>query len=364
MTGPDEPEWEEITTLEQFRARIGGPLGVIVIEDVRRDTFVVHHRQCPRAHEEHFRRVVIDGARHEGRYYWSRSSRAALSRGAERCRHPGDRLGARPTFGYDIRAGAAAYAPIIGVFPGFIITAIVLAFTLSRTVIHQHTAEVTFAVGLLVLSFIASVLSSFALAGIGAERETTANLPRATLFVSCATAIGVVGVLAALEVMSAVYLPQATDFFAAITGGGALAVVVFVAYSLSDAWSAGPPEGDEWWERQWIRSRAAAYAVGGWASGLCGLAVVAATIAYFVGLRFAFNGTGVTVLVGVGVAIVIGMTLIGVAFTMHPLARTASATTDDRTDVLDLYRGIRPVEAVGGLFVLTAYLAAVIVSLP
>jgi hypothetical protein len=89
----DEPDWEEITTLSQFRERAGGAHGVIVIHDITTDQPIAHHRECPFIREEHFVMKVIDGAARSGRYYWAKTSRIAREQlSARPCKHPGDAL--------------------------------------------------------------------------------------------------------------------------------------------------------------------------------------------------------------------------------------------------------------------------------
>ena len=89
----DEPDWEEITTLPQFRDRVAGASGVIVINDVATDQPIAHHRECPFIREEHFVMKVIDGAARSGRYYWAKTSRIAREQlSARHCKHPGDAL--------------------------------------------------------------------------------------------------------------------------------------------------------------------------------------------------------------------------------------------------------------------------------
>jgi hypothetical protein len=89
----DEPDWEELTTLAQFRERRAGPFGVIVIQDVARDQPIAHHRECPFVREELLVEKIIDGAGHNGHYYWAKNSRIAAEQlGARRCRHVGDKL--------------------------------------------------------------------------------------------------------------------------------------------------------------------------------------------------------------------------------------------------------------------------------
>ena len=65
----DEPDWEELSTLQQFRERGGGQFGVIVIRDDAREQPVAHDRNCPFVREELFVEKVIDGAAKNGRYY-------------------------------------------------------------------------------------------------------------------------------------------------------------------------------------------------------------------------------------------------------------------------------------------------------
>lgn len=89
----DEPNWEEITTVLQFRGRVHGEFGVIVIQDQDREQSIAHHRECPFIREELFVEKVIDGAGANGRYYWAKNSRIAADLlGARRCQHPGDKL--------------------------------------------------------------------------------------------------------------------------------------------------------------------------------------------------------------------------------------------------------------------------------
>src|ERR687896_448387 len=89
----EEPDFEQLTTHEQFRARAGGRFGVIVIEDKAGDQPIAHDRKCPFIAEERFVEKVITMGGRQGRYYWAKNTRIAIEQlGARRCRHPGDRL--------------------------------------------------------------------------------------------------------------------------------------------------------------------------------------------------------------------------------------------------------------------------------
>lgn len=89
----DEPDWKELTTLAQFRERVGGPFGVIVIQDVAREQPIAHDRECPFVREELSVGEIIDCAAHNGHYYWAKNSRLAAKQvGARRWKHAGDKL--------------------------------------------------------------------------------------------------------------------------------------------------------------------------------------------------------------------------------------------------------------------------------
>ena len=89
----EEPEFEQLLTVAQFRARMQGRFGVIVIDDKTRDQPIAHDRGCPFISEESFVEKVLDMGGRQGRYFWAKNSRIAAERlGARRCRHPGDRL--------------------------------------------------------------------------------------------------------------------------------------------------------------------------------------------------------------------------------------------------------------------------------
>ena len=80
-------------TLERFRHRQNGRYGVIVIDDIARDHPIAHDRDCPFVTEENFVEKILHMGGRSGRYFWAKNSRIAAEQlGAQRCRHPGDRL--------------------------------------------------------------------------------------------------------------------------------------------------------------------------------------------------------------------------------------------------------------------------------
>lgn len=64
---------------------------------------------------------------------------------------------------------------------------------------------------------LASVTGAIGLAAVGAEQDATANLVPATMFLAVAISVSLVAVLAAFEVLAAVYLPASKNLFAVIT---------------------------------------------------------------------------------------------------------------------------------------------------
>lgn len=89
----DEPNVEELLSVEDFRRRTKGRFGVIVIDDKARGGPIAHDRECPFVTEDNFVEKVIEMGGRQGRYYWAKNSGIAIAQlGARRCRHPGDRL--------------------------------------------------------------------------------------------------------------------------------------------------------------------------------------------------------------------------------------------------------------------------------
>jgi hypothetical protein len=87
----DEPDFEAILTVEQFRARKSGRFGVIVIEDYAYPQPVFHDRHCFYVDEDSFKEKVLDNVGRNGRYWWAKNSKIAEQQlNARACGHPGD----------------------------------------------------------------------------------------------------------------------------------------------------------------------------------------------------------------------------------------------------------------------------------
>jgi len=155
---------------------------------------------------------------------------------------------------YDIRRGAAGYAPIIGALGALAVPAIVVLFP-----VHGHVSAplVTLAAGFLIVAMIASITGSIGLAGIGAEQDSTANLVPAAMYLAVAVSVSLVAMLAAFEVLAAIYLPGSKKLFAVIAGAAGLGGTFFTALGISDSWHTGPADPGEkgsWQKTQWFKS--------------------------------------------------------------------------------------------------------------
>lgn len=87
----DEPDFEELTTLDRFRHRASGRWGVIVIKDGARGEPIFHHRDSPCVSESYFLEKVVDNRGDHGAYWWAKNPKIAeAALGARRCRTNAD----------------------------------------------------------------------------------------------------------------------------------------------------------------------------------------------------------------------------------------------------------------------------------
>jgi len=271
---------------------------------------------------------------------------------ASRVRVPGARSGRvseQARAGYDVRAGAAAYAPIVGAIGGFVVPAVVLVFDIASRhhVAHGGRTEALLgaATAFLVLGLISCLLGAFALAAIGAERSTTPSLIAAVLHAGAGTAVGVVAILAAFEALAALFFGDAELPFAAITVGAAVAGVVLVALVLGDAWST-PVPGEDYWltTRRQCNHWAIIFSVAG-----C-VPVLGSAVAHFSRVGLHAEGAVLSVLVVSGICI-------AMAAGLGSMFRTVRG--DDGHE-----RPLERREVIVTVAVLAAYLSALILTMP
>jgi hypothetical protein len=167
-------------------------------------------------------------------------------------------LPASPEGRYDIRQGASGYALIIGTFGALAVPAIFVLFTVPEASSPHRAPLVALAGGLLIVAILASTGGAIGLAAIGAEQDLTGNLVPAAMFLAVAASVSLVTVLAAFEVLSAIYLPESTTLFAVITGVAGLMGTFFTSLSIADSWHTGPKDPARrraWQATQWIKSQ-------------------------------------------------------------------------------------------------------------
>jgi hypothetical protein len=254
---------------------------------------------------------------------------------------------------FDIRQGAAAFAPIVGAFGALAVTAIVVLFTVPPRPTPYRAPFLALAAGLLIVAMIGSFAGSLGLAAIGAEQDSTANLVPATLFLHVSVMLSVVVVLAAFEVLAALYLPESKTLLALITATAGLVGSLTTSFGASDSWHCGPAdpvERSEWLKTQWIRSHAQAYA---WTNRL----IIISSIPIVLGIALRLIGvearpTTATAnwVTGVGFIITIVAVLSGFLRARHP--------------VNGPQKGLRREEAFAATLALSLYVLGLMIFLP
>lgn len=260
---------------------------------------------------------------------------------------------AEPEGQYDLRAGAAGYAPIVGTIGALAVPAIVVVFTIPTTTAQQDSRVLGFATGLLIVGMIGSLFGAFGLAAIGAERDPTANLVPAIMYISVPVAVSVVAIVGAFEVLATIYTPQSATLIAFMVGAIGLLGVLFCSFAIGDMMGSGPSDRSafqRWVCTQWIKDRRMAYA---WAERVALISAVPAAAG--IGLRFAdvtvyASTLSINVIVGVGV----GLTFVGTAQSM---LRTSHVLDGPQ-------RGLRPWEAFSTCLIISCYSLVLLLYLP
>ncbi|MFE7854374.1 hypothetical protein [Streptomyces sp. NPDC057403] len=221
---------------------------------------------------------------------------------------------------YDIRKGAAAYAPIIGAFGALAIPTVTVLFTANKD--SAPDKFIVLACGLLVVATIGSLTGSIGLAAIGAERDHTANLPAAVMYIAVPVAISIVAVLASFEVLAAIYLEEQKGLFAITTGVGGLAATYFTSFSVADSWTSGPSDPvlkTDWSRTQWISSKQVAYRKANLVAAVSASPVLAGLVLRLCDIHWGVNQRGANWLVAAGLVVSMVGTFAGVQRTKHAM---------------------------------------------
>jgi MFS family permease len=249
---------------------------------------------------------------------------------------------------YDVRVGAAGYAPIVGTFGALSVTAIVVVFTVPTSRPTHGGVYLVLATGLLIVGMLGSLLAAIGLAAIAAERVPTANLAGSVMYIGVPVAVSLAAILGAFEVLAALYEPASTQLFAMIVAAGGLFGVAFVAFAIADSTSLGPVDDLEHaaWSKtkKWLKSRDEAnkwtYIVA--ATGT--LPVLLSAVLRFSGVTARPTRIETNLLVGVGIF----LTMIG---TLASLIRS-SHRSDDKQIELRMPEAFVTTQAIGGYVLL------------
>ncbi len=141
---------------------------------------------------------------------------------------------------YDVRRGAAAFAPIFGGFGALAVPGIVLIFQTP----FKNSNLTALAAGLLALAVMGSLFGAVTLAAIGAEEDETANLPPAAVQSAVPTVISIVSMFGAFEVLAAAHVPATKLIFTAIAAVGGAFGIVFNSFTVGDSWGLGPVDDE------------------------------------------------------------------------------------------------------------------------
>jgi hypothetical protein len=225
---------------------------------------------------------------------------------------------------FDVRHAAAAFAPIVGAFSALAVTAIIVLFTVPPRPTPYRAPFVALAAGLLVIAMISSFAGSFSLAAIGAEDDATANLVPAMMYMHASVMISLVVVLAAFEVLAAIYLPESKTLLALITATGGLFGSLRCSFGVSDAWYAGPSDIHErthWLRTQWIQSHSQAYRSTSLVMLASAIPIALGVILRLLGVEKVPTINSANWVVGVGFALTMALNIMGIFRSRHPVDR-------------------------------------------
>ena len=254
---------------------------------------------------------------------------------------------------FNIRQGAAAFAPIVGAFGALAVTAIIVLFTVPPHPTPYRAPFLALAAGLLIVAMIGSFAGSLGLAAIGAEEDSTANLVPATLSLHVSVMLSVVAVLAAFEVLAALYLPESKTLLALITASAGLVGVLTTSFGVSDAWHCGPTnasERSEWLKTQWIKSHADAYTWTNRVMIVSSVPIALGIILRLIGAEARPTTASANWVTGVGFIITIVAVLAGFLRARHP--------------VNGRQKGLRKTEAFVASLAISLYVLGLMIFLP
>lgn len=253
---------------------------------------------------------------------------------------------------YDLRVGAALYAPIVGAFGALALPTVAIVFTVPAQGVASRS-DVLFSAGLLVIGMLGSLLGAFGFAALGGERDATANLAATSMFTGTAVVVSLASILAALEVLASIYIPDSAILFAWIVAGGGVVGVFLIAMAVADGFTFGPADPDERTEflkTNWLKTQRHANRWADVLAWISAVPIVAGGLYRSFGARIHPTSTTIYAVIGAGLGLVFLAALLGMVRSSHAL--------DGRQ------RGLRRVEALGATVPVGLFIGATVVLLP
>jgi len=182
---------------------------------------------------------------------------------------------------------------------------------------------ITLATGLLVIGVFGSMLGAFGLAAIGAERDPTANLPPAVMYIAIPVAVSIISLFGAFEVLAKIYVPEAASLFVITTGAGGVFGVALTASVLPDAvnftpTTMGVEEFDQWRCTQWLQDRTEAYSASNKIGAVALVPPLICTVVRVTGAVIRLNQWWSNAFVVVGILVAMAGGLAALNRTKHP----------------------------------------------
>jgi hypothetical protein len=259
---------------------------------------------------------------------------------------------------YDIRRGAAGYAPIVATFGALAVPAIVVLFTVPPTPKASDVPLIGLAGGLLIVAVAVSFAGSIGMAAIGAEQDLTANLVPATMFLAVGVGIAIVAMLGAFDVLASIYLPESAastkTLFAVIVGVGGLVASFFTGLSVIDTWHTGPsdPVERERWRQdtQKIKTQDAIYRLAATVTAVGAILPLVGIVMRVFGVKIALTTVDANWLVALPLVLSLAAIGAGAIRVRHPLDGSQ--------------KGLQPWEAFTTTLSISAYAFVLMVFLP
>ena len=251
---------------------------------------------------------------------------------------------------YDIRRGAAGYAPIVGAFGALAVPAIIVLFGAAHA---GSPAYIAMAAGLLIVAMVGSLIASIALSAVGAERDETANLYATTMFEAVAVVISLAAVLGAFEVLAALYLPGVKILFLLIVGVAGVIGIFFTALAIADSWQAGPSDPRDraaWLPRQWLQNQRQAEEATWLLVAIGCVPAGAGIVLRLLGVMIPPTTVSATIIVGMGFLLTMASIVLGAARSRHAID--------------GFQKAVQPREALGTTLTASGFIMALMIFLP